>query len=118
MSKLYDDTSIGITVDKTKATKTSDTGSVAPAEVKRNEYCPNCVSRPGETLAEMLQERGLSVARAAECCGMTERLLTEIIIGVIRIDEQKAMLLEMGNFATAQFWINRQEQYSGRRNKI
>jgi addiction module HigA family antidote len=77
----------------------------------QNEYVPDVVSPPGETLMEMLEERGMSQAELAERTGRPKKTINEIIKGKATITPATALQLERVLGAPASFWNNREQQY-------
>jgi len=77
----------------------------------QNEYVPDVVSPPGETLMEMLEERGMSQAELAERTGRPKKTINEIIKGKATITPATALQLERVLGAPASFWNNREQHY-------
>ncbi len=76
-----------------------------------NEYLPDRVSPPGETLLEMLEERGMSQAELAGRTGRPKKTINEIIKGKASITPATALQLEHVLGAPASFWNNREQHY-------
>ncbi len=81
------------------------------SERPRNEYRPDRVSRPGETLAELRSERGLTHSELAAELGMSEQALDEIIEGKAPITPETATRLERVLGVPADFWSNLEREY-------
>jgi addiction module HigA family antidote len=79
--------------------------------VTKNEYQPDVVSWPGETLAEVLAEHEMSQAELAARMGRPKQTITEIIQGQTDITPETALQLEQVLHIPATFWNNRQRQY-------
>lgn len=77
----------------------------------RNEYAPDFVSPPGETLLEILESRNINQAELAERTGRTPKTINEIIKGKARITPETAIQFERVLSIPASFWNNRQGQY-------
>ncbi len=77
----------------------------------RNEYEPDVVSAPGETLAEILKDRDMSQAELAKRTGRTPKLVNEIIKGKARITPESAIELERVLSVPSSFWNNRQARF-------
>lgn len=75
------------------------------------EYMPDVVSAPGETLLEMLEERGMSQSELAERTGRPKKTINEIIKGKATITPATALQLERVLGTPASFWNNREQQY-------
>ncbi|MEI7850151.1 MAG: ImmA/IrrE family metallo-endopeptidase, partial [Chloroflexota bacterium] len=76
-----------------------------------NEYQPDFVSPPGETLLEMLEERGMPQAELAERTGRPKKTINEIIKGKATITPATALQLERVLGAPASFWNEREQNY-------
>lgn len=77
----------------------------------QNEYMPDLVSPPGETLLEMLIERGMSQAELAERTGRPKKTINEIIKGKATITPATSLQLERVLGAPASFWNDREQHY-------
>jgi HTH-type transcriptional regulator/antitoxin HigA len=77
----------------------------------RNEYEPDVVSAPGETLAEILRDREMSQAELAKRTGRTPKLVNEIVKGKARITPESAIELERVLSVPSSFWNNRQARF-------
>jgi len=76
-----------------------------------NEYKPEWISHPGESLNDLLEERGISQAALAERTGRPKKTINEIIKGKAPITPDTAIQLERVLRAPASFWMNRQRLY-------
>lgn len=77
----------------------------------QNEYAPDYVSHPGETLEELLEERGITQAELAERTGRPRKTISEIISGKAAITPETAQQLELVLDVPARFWNNLQRDY-------
>ena len=80
-------------------------------EIMKNQYRPDDVSLPGETLLDTLKALGMSPAELAERTGRSKKLINEIIKGKAPITPDLARDLEQVLGVPAGFWINRESQY-------
>lgn len=80
------------------------------SETLHNQYKPDSVSAPGETLLEVLETRGMSQAELAERTGRPKKTINEIIKGKAAITPETALQLEFVLGIPAAFW-NAREQY-------
>ena len=64
------------------------------AEHHVNEYTPDSVSLPGETLQEVLNERQMTQADLAERMGRPKKTVNEIVQGKAAITPETALQLE------------------------
>lgn len=76
-----------------------------------NEYTPELVSLPGETLQEVLDERGISQAHLAERTGRPKKTINEIIQGKAAITPETALQLERVLGIPAEFWNSLESTY-------
>jgi len=75
-----------------------------------NEYEPETVSPPGDTIADLLQERGWTREKLAKRTGFTCNFVNQLIRGEGRITKEVARRLEClgGN---VDFWLARERNY-------
>lgn len=78
-----------------------------------NEYDPDVVSPPGETLAEVLESRGMTAADLATKMDSPEKTVDEIVAGRAAITPDVAKRLERVLGIPARFWDNRERDYRG-----
>ncbi|MEI8132744.1 MAG: HigA family addiction module antitoxin [Leptolinea sp.] len=77
----------------------------------QNQYVPDFVSPPGETLFEIIEERGMSQAELAKRTGRPKKTINEIIKGKTAITPETALQLERVLGTPASFWNNRERNY-------
>ncbi len=77
----------------------------------KNEYMPDYVSPPGETLSEVLEDAGMSQAELARRTGRPNKTINEIIQGKAGITPETALQLERVFGIPARFWIAREQHY-------
>lgn len=77
----------------------------------QNEYIPDLVSPPGETLIDKLEELGMSQAELARRTGRPRKTINEIAQGKTAITPRTALQLERVLGISASFWNNRERQY-------
>jgi addiction module HigA family antidote len=82
-------------------------------EATQNEYVPDSVSAPGETLEEVLQMRSMSQADLAERTGRPKKTINEIIKGRTAITAETALQFELVLGIPAAFWTSREQHYRG-----
>jgi addiction module HigA family antidote len=78
---------------------------------RRNEYLPETVSPPGETLQELLDERHMTQVQLADRTGRPKKTINEIIKGKAPITPETALQLERVLGVTASFWNARESHY-------
>ncbi|MEW6755722.1 MAG: HigA family addiction module antitoxin [Candidatus Latescibacterota bacterium] len=76
-----------------------------------NQYEPDEVSHPGETLRELLDERHIHQSTLAARTGRPEKTISEIINGKAAITAETALQLEFALGMPAPFWLARQRNY-------
>ena len=77
-----------------------------------NEYLPDSVTPPGETLQEIFDAIGMTKAELADRMGKTSKFVIDINKhGVITITPTSAMELEKVLGIPASFWNNRERRY-------
>ncbi len=74
-------------------------------------YRPDTISPPGETLADLLDDRELTQAELAERMGRPKKTINEIIRGKAAITAETALQLERVLGVPAGFWLRREHQY-------
>ena len=79
--------------------------------VRTNEYEPDYVSPPGETLLELLHSLDMSQADLARRTGRPLKTVNEIIKGRTAITPETALQFEKVLKVPASFWNNREKQY-------
>jgi len=77
----------------------------------KNEYTPDIVTPPGATLADKLEEIGMSQAELAKRTGRPTKTINEIIKGKAPITPETALQFERVLNIPARFWSNRERQY-------
>ncbi len=78
-------------------------------EQKLNSYHPDIVSPPGDTLAELLEERGMTQAELATRLGYSKKAVNEVIQAKSALTNEFALALERVFGTPAHVW-NRAEQ--------
>lgn len=82
-------------------------GSMEP----KNQYQPEFVSPPGETLADVLDDRGLTPSDLALRMGLPTTRIHAILRGDAVIDPELAAELERILSVPAGFWLARELRY-------
>lgn len=77
----------------------------------RNEYQPDDITPPGESLAETLQFIGMSQSELARRIGRPVKTINEIINGKTAITPETALQLERALGVSNRFWRNRESDY-------
>lgn len=77
----------------------------------QNQFIPDYVSPPGDTLLETLEAIGMSQAELAKRTGRPKKVINEIIKGKAAITPETAIQLERVLGIPASFWNNRERDY-------
>src|SRR6478672_9821942 len=75
------------------------------------EYIATEVVVPGETLSEVLDERGITQSEFAKRLGRPIKTINEIVKGKAAITPETALQFEQVLGTPATFWMNREQQY-------
>jgi len=76
-------------------------------------YLPDQVSAPGETLRELLDERGITQRDLSDRMGRPTKTINEIVKGKAQITPETAVQLERALGLPAAFWNEREAHYRG-----
>lgn len=76
-----------------------------------NQYIPDAVSPPGDTLRDVLEERHISHADLALRMGRPKKTISEIMNGKAPITHETALQLELVLGVPAEFWNMRETHY-------
>jgi len=74
-------------------------------------FSPDWISAPGETIADLLEERGWSQSDLARRTGYSPKHVNLLVKGKAPITEETALKLERVLGSTARFWLTREAQY-------
>ena len=74
-------------------------------------YAPAVVSPPGDTLADLIEERGIAQAELARRMGRPLNAVNEMVLGAKEITEDTALELERVLGTPAHFWLAREARY-------
>lgn len=77
-------------------------------------FSPDWVSPPGETIADLLDERGWTQAELAGRLGYTPKHLNQLVKGKVPLSEDAALRLERVLGGEAGFWLAREARYRER----
>jgi len=77
-------------------------------------FAPDWVSTPGDTIADVLEERGWTQAELARRLGYTEKHVSQLINGKAPITEDTASRLERAIGSSAGFWLRKEAAYRER----
>jgi HTH-type transcriptional regulator / antitoxin HigA len=80
-------------------------------EVRKYTYAPETVTPPGETLEEVLVERGMTQAELAVRTGRPTKTINEIVKGKAAITPETALQFELVLGIPSSFWNAREQLY-------
>lgn len=72
---------------------------------------PDWVSPPGDTIADLLEERSWTQAEFATRLGASRKFVNQLVSGEASINEATALRLERVLGSTTRFWLNREADY-------
>lgn len=75
------------------------------------EFAPDWLCTPGDTIADLLKERGWSQADFAARADFTKQHVEFLLQGKALISELTALKLEQVLGSSARFWMNLEAQY-------
>jgi len=78
-----------------------------------NQYWPDYVVCPGETLQEEMEEHGMTIEEVASLAGMSTGDIEEILSGDLPITPSIASSLESVTGIPARLWLNLEDLYRG-----
>ena len=74
-------------------------------------FDPDWVSPPGETIADLLEEKNWTQAELANRLGASRKYVSQLISGKVSLSETVAVKLERVLGSTVRFWLNREAGY-------
>jgi plasmid maintenance system antidote protein VapI len=77
----------------------------------KNQYDPEDVSPPGETLGELLDDRGLSAEDLSSQSGIAAEVIVQLIAGAAPLTPEISFRLEKALQVPAHFWDQRERNY-------
>jgi HTH-type transcriptional regulator / antitoxin HigA len=81
------------------------------ANARENKYRPDIVFPPGETIVEMLDDRGWSKSDFADRLQKTNKFVSDLLAGRAPISPETAFDLERIFGVDAAFWVNLEQNY-------
>ena len=75
------------------------------------EFAPDWVVAPGDTIADVLEERGWTQAELAKRTGFTAKHINQLLKGDAPITQDTAAKLEKVLGSTVRFWVGLESQY-------
>jgi len=79
--------------------------------MKDKDYQPDWFSKPGDTLAELMARKGLTVAQLSESTELSKECIAQLLAGARPIDDKIAEALAPALGSSSSFWKKRQAAY-------
>ena len=77
-----------------------------------NRYAPDWVSPPGETIADILEERKITRGEFAQRMGLPKKTINQLLKGKVEITIRIAYKMELVlGVPSARFWVERERLY-------
>lgn len=83
-----------------------------------NDFQPNWSSAPGETIADILEQREMPLGDFAGRMGCSVKRAEELLAGRVLITPQIAERLSQVLGATREFWLKRESQFRADQNRL
>ena len=93
------------------STQANVTNSMPTRYAALADFAPDWVVTPGDTIADLLEERGWTQADLANRTGFTKKHIFQLLRGEAPITQETAAKLEKVLGSTARFWIGLDTQY-------
>ena len=74
-------------------------------------FDPDWISPPGDTIADLLDERSWTQAEFAVRLGTSRKFVNQLVSGGASINEATALRLERVLGSTTRFWLSREADY-------
>ncbi|MFP3892041.1 helix-turn-helix domain-containing protein [uncultured Ralstonia sp.] len=74
-------------------------------------FAPDWVSPPGDTILDLIEERGWTQSELARRLGYTEKHISQLINGKVPLTDEAALRLERVLGSNAGFWLAREAKY-------
>ena len=77
-------------------------------------FAPDWVSPPGDTILDLIEERGWTQAELAGRLGYTQKHVSQLVKGTVSLTEDAAVRLDRVLGGSVAFWLTREAQYRAR----
>lgn len=74
-------------------------------------FAPDWVSPPGDSILDLIEERGWTQAELAARLGYTEKHVSQLVNGKVPLTDEAALRLERVLGSNAAFWLSREAKY-------
>lgn len=85
---------------------------------EQDDFLPDWYSAPGDTIANILEEREMTEARFAERTGLSQGQVDCLLSGDEPITEEIAQKLSEVLGSTPGFWLRREAQYRAEKKRL
>lgn len=86
-------------------------------ETKQTGIPRDLIIHPGETIGDVLEERGITQTELASLTGVSQAYISDVISGSKDISAEFAMALEKALDVPESFWLNLQANYDAEMGK-
>lgn len=84
------------------------------AQLDAAAFAPDWVSPPGDTILDLMEERGWTQVELAKRLNFTTKHVNQLIKGSVPLTEEAALRLSNVFSSSVSFWLNREAQYRAR----
>ncbi|NJK32154.1 MAG: helix-turn-helix domain-containing protein [Deltaproteobacteria bacterium] len=88
-----------------------DHKDITLSDASVSDFSPDWISPPGDTIEDLLEEKGWTKAEFAERTGFTSKHVNELVKGRAALTPDAADRLSRVLGSTAKFWLTREAQY-------
>ncbi|EHK9184857.1 ImmA/IrrE family metallo-endopeptidase [Vibrio vulnificus] len=86
--------------------------------IHTNDFSPDWISPPGETIVELLDESGLSIEDLSRKIGLSSQKSQRLLDGELSICQSLASRLESTFKVSSKFWLSRDSQYQAFKQRL
>src|SRR5437867_513129 len=86
-------------------------------EARTNRFDPDYLVAPGDTLAEVLEERGMTQAELSRRTGLSTKHINQIVAGDASISPETALKLERVTSVPARLWTQLEALFQEQRSR-
>lgn len=81
-------------------------------------FAPDWISHPGESILDIIEERGWSQSELAQRLGYTEKHVSQLLNGKVPLTMDAAVRLERVLGSTAEFWLTLETNYQRHKERL
>lgn len=79
--------------------------------MSKNEYAPDSISAPGETLQDLMIEKQIDIKTLSKLCSVTPNVISQILDGDAKLSRKLAQKLGEVFGQSTEFWLERDLAY-------